>query len=103
VIIAKSARAYGGNWSQPDLQDQKQNGILEAVMHSSRKERARASPLLEAPISNDADISKLEKQAADYLVEAGRVSPAAVSPDVLATIAQDYFAHALRNERRRAR
>jgi hypothetical protein len=74
-------------------------------MHSARNERARARArlLLEAPISNDADISRLEKQAADYLDEAGRVSPAAGITDVLDAIARDYFAHALRKERRRAR
>jgi hypothetical protein len=75
-------------------------------MHSSRNQRARARArlLLEAPISNDADISKLEKQAADYLFEAGRrVSPAVGITDVLDAIARDYFAHAVRKERRRAR
>jgi hypothetical protein len=94
-----------GNWSQPDLQDQKQNAILEAVMHSSRKERARARArlLLEAPISNNADIAKLEKQAAEYLVEARwRASPAVGITDVLDAVARDYFAHAVRKERRRA-
>ena len=72
-------------------------------MHSSRKERARARPLLEAPISDNADIAKLEKQAADYLVEAQRrVSPAVGITDVLDAVARDYFAHAVRKERRRA-
>lgn len=75
-------------------------------MHGPRKERARARARLqlEAPISDDVDISKLEKQAADYLFEAERrASPHTGITDVLGAVARDYFAHVLRKERRRSR
>jgi hypothetical protein len=59
---------------------------------------------LEAPVSDDADISQLERRAAEYLVEAERrASPHAGITDVLDAVAQDYFAHVLRKERRRSR
>lgn len=75
-------------------------------MHGPRKERARARARLqlEAPMSDDADISNLEKQAADYLSETERrAGPHIGITEVLDAVARDYFAHVLRTGRRRSR
>jgi hypothetical protein len=67
--------------------------------------RARARMQLEAPVSDDASLLKLQDQAADYVREAKRRS--ASEPDellstVIDAVARDYFRHALRKRRRDA-
>jgi hypothetical protein len=64
---------------------------------------ARARLQLEAPVSDDASLLKLQDQAAEYVREAKRRS--ASEPDellsaVIDAVARDYFRHALRKHRR---
>ena len=64
---------------------------------------ARARIKLEAPVSDEASLLKLQDQAAEYVREAKRRS--ASEPDellstVIDAVARDYFRHALRKHRR---
>jgi hypothetical protein len=84
----------------------KQNG-LEVAM-PSRNESTRAIERLqkETPISDDASLLELQEQAADYVREARRRAPS--EPDelvslVLDAVARDYFRHAVKKQRARAR
>ena len=68
--------------------------------------RAIARLQLETPISDDASLLKLQEQAADYVREAKRRAPS--EPDelvssVLDAVARDYFRHAVKKQRTRAR
>lgn len=71
----------------------------------SRNESIRAhARLLEAPLPDDANLLKLQEQAADFVREAKHRDPA--EPDELVStvvdaIARDYFRHAVRKQRRR--
>jgi hypothetical protein len=73
----------------------------------SRNEGARARPRfqLEAPVSDDASLLKLQDQAAEYVREAKRVDasePHELLSAVIDAVARDYFRHALRKQRRDA-
>jgi hypothetical protein len=68
--------------------------------------RAIARLQLETPISDDANLLKLQAQAAEYVREAKRRAPS--EPDelvssVMDAVARDYFRHAIERQRRRAR
>lgn len=68
--------------------------------------RAIARLELETPVSDDASLLKLQEQAADYVREAKRRAPS--EPDelvssVLDAVARDYFRHAVKKQRTRAR
>src|SRR5436305_9651362 len=68
--------------------------------------RATARLQLETPISDEASLLKLQEQAADYVREAKRRAPS--EPDelvssVLDAVARDYFRHAVKKQRTRAR
>ena len=74
----------------------------------SRNESARAlAPLqLETPISDDANLLKLQAQVADYVREAKRRDPSEPNElvsTVVDTVARNYFRHAILKQRRRAR
>jgi hypothetical protein len=74
---------------------------------SSRNESARACARLqlETPISNDANLLKLQAQVADFVREAKRRDPSEPNELVLTvvdTVARDYFRHAILKQRRRA-
>jgi hypothetical protein len=67
--------------------------------------RAPARLQLEVPISDDANLLKLQEQAADYVYEAKRRNPS--EPDelistVVDAVARDYFRYAIRKLQRRA-
>ena len=73
----------------------------------SRNETARAHARLqlETPISDDANLLKLQEQAATYLYEAKRrdaSEPNELISTVVDAVARDYFRHAIRKQRRRA-
>ena len=71
----------------------------------SRNETARAHARhqLETPISDDANLLKLQEQVADYVREAKRRDPTEPN-DLISTVidavARDYFRHAIRKHRR---
>jgi hypothetical protein len=72
----------------------------------SRNESARARERLqlEAPLFEDANLSKLQEQAADYVREAKRrdaSEPEVLVSSALDAIARAYFRHAIRKRRRR--
>jgi len=69
----------------------------------SRNETARAHARLqlETPISDDANLLKLQEQVADYVREAKRRDPIPTEPNelistVIDAVARDYFRHAIR-------
>ena len=73
----------------------------------SRNESTRARTQLqsETPISDDANLLKLQEQAADYVYEAKRRNPS--EPDelistVVDAVARDYFRYAIKKLQRRA-
>jgi hypothetical protein len=74
----------------------------------SRKETIRALERLQSatPISDDASLKKLEEEAAQYVREAKR-RDATEGDELVSTVveavARNYFQHALRKQRRRAR
>jgi hypothetical protein len=75
---------------------------------SSRNESARALARLqlETPISDDANLLKLQEQVADYVREAKRCDPSEPNElvsTVVDTVARDYFRHAILKQRRRVR
>jgi hypothetical protein len=96
-----------GNWSQRDLQDQKNKTAWRFVMPARNEStRATARLQLETPISDDASLLKLQEQAADYVREAKRRDPS--EPDELVSsvvdaVARDYFRHAIQKQRKGAR
>jgi hypothetical protein len=60
---------------------------------------------LEAPVSDDASLLKLQNQAADYVREAKRQNasePNELLSTVIDAVARNYFRHALRKHRREA-
>jgi hypothetical protein len=68
--------------------------------------RALARLQLEAPISDDANLLKLQAQVEDYVREAKRRDPS--EPDELVStvidiVARDFFRRAVLKQRRRAR
>ncbi len=68
--------------------------------------RATARLQLDASISDDARLLELQEQAADYVREAKRRAPAEgdeLVSSVLDAIARDYFRHAIKQQRTRAR
>jgi hypothetical protein len=75
---------------------------------SSRNESAcgLARLQLETPISDDANLLKLQAQFADFVREAKRRDPSEPNElvsRVVDTVARDYFRHAILKPRRRAR
>jgi hypothetical protein len=65
--------------------------------------RARARLQLEAPISDDADLLKLQEQAVEYVRKAKRSDPKEPSElafTVVDAVARFYFAHVIRKQRR---
>ena len=71
----------------------------------SRNETARAHARLqlETPISDDANLLKLQEQLADYVREAKRrdpTEPNELISTVIDAVARDYFRHAIRKHRR---
>jgi hypothetical protein len=65
--------------------------------------RAHASLQLETPISDDANLLKLQEQVADYVREAKRrdpTEPNELISTVIDAVARDYFRHAIRKHRR---
>ena len=73
----------------------------------SRNESARAQARLqlETPISNDANLPKLQGQVADYVREAKQSDPSEPSElisTVLDEVARDYFRHHAILKQRRA-
>jgi hypothetical protein len=71
----------------------------------SRNETARAHARLqlETPISDDANLLKLQEQVADYVREAKRRDPTELNQlisTVIDAVARDYFRHAIRKHRR---
>jgi hypothetical protein len=61
--------------------------------------------LEKTPISDDANLLKLQEQAATYLYEAKRrdaSEPNELISTVVDAVARDYVRHAIRNQRRRA-
>jgi hypothetical protein len=71
----------------------------------SRNETARAHARhqLETPISDDANLLKLQEQVADYVREAKRrdpTEPNELISTVIDAVARDYFRHAIRKHRR---
>jgi hypothetical protein len=67
--------------------------------------RARARIQLEAPVTDDASLLKLQDQAADYVREAKRRNasePNELLSTVIDAVARNYFRHALRKHRREA-
>lgn len=66
---------------------------------------ARARLQLETPISDDADLLKLQEQAAEYVYEAKRRHPSGPNElvsTVVDAIARYYFGHVIRKQKRRA-
>jgi hypothetical protein len=85
-----------------------QQFVLESVM-PSRNEATRAYAarlqLEKTPISDDANLLKLQEQAATYLYEAKRrdaSEPNELISTVVDAVARDYVRHAIRKQRRRA-
>jgi hypothetical protein len=73
---------------------------------SSSKASARAREQLQSatPVSDQASLQRMEQQAADFIAEAKRRSEAGDSiSTVIDAIARNYFRHAVRRQRRRAR
>jgi hypothetical protein len=73
---------------------------------SSRNESAHALARLqlETPISDDADLLKLQAQVEDFVREAKRRDPSEPNElvsTVVDTIARDYFRYAILKQRRR--
>jgi hypothetical protein len=71
----------------------------------SRNETARAHARLqlETPISDDANLLKLQEQVADYVREAKSrdpTEPNELISTVIDAVARDYFRHAIRKHRR---
>jgi hypothetical protein len=71
----------------------------------SRNETARAHARLqlETPISDDANLLKLQEQVADYVRQAKRgdpTEPNELISTVIDAVARDYFRHAIRKHRR---
>ena len=65
--------------------------------------RARERLQLEAPLFEDANLSKLQEQAADYVREAKRrdaSEPGVLVSTVLDAVARAYFRYAIRERRR---
>jgi hypothetical protein len=77
---------------------------LEVIMPSRNEgARARARIQLEAPVSDEASLLKLQDQAAEYVREAKRRStsePDELLSTVIDAVARDYFRHTLRKHRR---
>jgi hypothetical protein len=93
------------NWSQSDLQDQKIKTAWRLVM-PPRNESTRAIVRLQlqAPISADASLLKLQEQAAAYVREAKRRAPSEpgeLVSSVMDAVARDYFRHAIEKQRKR--
>jgi hypothetical protein len=68
--------------------------------------RAIARLQLETPVSDDASLLKLQEQAAEYVREAKRRAPFEANglvSSVLDAVARDYFRHAVKKQRKRAR
>ena len=68
-----------------------------------RNVTARARLQLETPISDDANLLKLQEQVADYVREAKRrdpTEPNELISTVIDAVARDYFRHAIRKHRR---
>jgi hypothetical protein len=66
--------------------------------------RAHARLQLETPISNDADLLKLQEQVAEYVREANRrdhSEPNESFSTVIDAVARYYFGHVIRKQRRR--
>ena len=73
---------------------------------SSRNESARACARLqlETPISNDANLLKLQAQVADFVREAKRRDPSEPNElvsTVIDIVARDFFRHAVLKQHRR--
>jgi hypothetical protein len=85
----------------------KNQNSLEVVMPSRNEStRAIARLQLETPISDDAGLFELQEQAAEYVREARRRAPS--EPDelvssVMDAVAREYFRHAIKKQRKRAR
>jgi hypothetical protein len=91
------------NYTLHDLQDQR-NKIQELAMPTRREStRARDRLQLATPISDDASLSKLEKEVAETLREAKRRDLSGpdepVSP-LIDAVARNYFRHILRKQAR---
>jgi hypothetical protein len=74
----------------------------------SRNESARALARLqlETPISDNANLLNLQKQAEDFVREAKRRDPSEPNElvsTVVDTVARDYFRHAILKQQRRVR
>jgi hypothetical protein len=74
----------------------------------SRNESARAAARLQpdTPVSDDASLLQVQEQAAGYVREAKRSDcsePGELLSSVLDAVARDYFRHAIRKQRMRAR
>jgi hypothetical protein len=68
--------------------------------------RAHARLQLETPISDNANLLKLQEQVADYVREVKRRDPSEPNElvsTVVDAVARAYFRHAIRKQRRRAR
>ena len=67
--------------------------------------RARERLQLETPISDDADLLKLQDQAVEYISQAKRRDPAGPNElvsSVIDAVARDYVGHVIQKQRRRA-
>jgi hypothetical protein len=74
----------------------------------SRNESALALARLqlETPLTDDANLLKLQSQVADFVREARRCDPSEPNElvsTVVDTVARDYFRHAILRQRRRER
>jgi hypothetical protein len=72
----------------------------------NESECARARLQLEAPISDEMNLLKLQEQVEDFVREAKRRDasvPDELVSTVVDTVARDYFRHAILKQRRRAR
>jgi len=92
-----------GIWSRSELQDQKQKQSRRLVMVSRNEARRAHERLqLETPISDDANLLKLQTEAAAYLREAKRRDPSGpeeVISTALDAVARNYFRYAIEKQR----
>jgi hypothetical protein len=72
----------------------------------SKMARARARLEAQAPVSNDVDLIKLQEQAEEYVREAMRRDPSGPNElisSVVDAVAQNYAAHIIQKQQRRAK
>ena len=72
----------------------------------SKPARARARVEAAAPVSNDMDLIKLQKQAEEYVREAKRRDPSEPNElisSVVVAVARNHSAHIIQKQQRRAK